>query len=66
MAAALLFGVSAPAAKVLLSNAEPLILGAVLYLGDCSDDPPGEPHAHAHTALEHDHPHVPDVHHRHP
>ncbi len=32
-AAALLFGVSAPAAKRLLSNAEPLPLSAVLYLG---------------------------------
>jgi drug/metabolite transporter (DMT)-like permease len=32
-AAALLFGVSAPAAKLLLSHAEPLIVGAVLYLG---------------------------------
>ena len=30
---AVLFGVSAPAAKALLSNAEPLVLGAVLYLG---------------------------------
>jgi len=33
LAAALLFGVSAPAAKLLLSSAEPLILGAILYLG---------------------------------
>jgi drug/metabolite transporter (DMT)-like permease len=32
-AAALLFGVSAPTAKVLLSNADPLVLGAILYLG---------------------------------
>jgi drug/metabolite transporter (DMT)-like permease len=32
-AAASLFGISAPAAKLLLSNAAPLFLGAVLYLG---------------------------------
>jgi len=33
VASAVLFGVSAPAAKALLSNVEPLVLGAVLYLG---------------------------------
>lgn len=33
MAAAVLFGVSAPVAKILLADAEPLVLGAVLYLG---------------------------------
>jgi drug/metabolite transporter (DMT)-like permease len=33
IAAAILFGVSAPAAKVLASHAEPLVLGAILYLG---------------------------------
>ena len=33
IAAALFFGVSAPAAKVLLAKAEPLVLGAVLYIG---------------------------------
>jgi drug/metabolite transporter (DMT)-like permease len=33
LGAALLFGLSTPAAKLLVPNAEPLILGSVLYLG---------------------------------
>jgi len=71
LAAAVLFGLSAPVSKLLLPATGPLLLAALLYLDEHHQhehpEPVLEPHAHLHRhpPAEHAHPHVSDVHHRH-
>jgi hypothetical protein len=70
LAAAALFGLSAPAAKLLAGAVDPWLLAGLLYHQHVHPPGtvPGEPHSHphVHTPLRHSHPHFPDLHHRHP
>jgi drug/metabolite transporter (DMT)-like permease len=76
LAAALLFVLSAPAAKRLAGTVDPWLLAGLLYLGSgiglglyrlaqrlLGRETSEAPLAHA--PLRHSHPHFPDLHHRH-
>ncbi len=55
LAAAALFGVSTPLAKLLLDEISPVVLAGLLYLGS----------GRGLALLRIAHPHAPDLHHRH-
>lgn len=63
VAAAMLFGLSAPVSKLLLAETSPLLLASLLYLGAGIGLVMAAPFAPRRE--RHAHPHISDVHHRH-